>query len=60
MVLLRELQDLVGLHLLRFSHINVENEGTEKQVVASVSDRQDLHPEAGEQAHQLDVSVRVL
>lgn len=62
LVLLRELQDLVGLHLLRLPHINVENHGGEEQAVAGVRDGQDLHSGGGGQGqgwtsggHQTDI-----
>lgn len=41
---LRELQELVGLDFLRFPDINKPNYIAGKQAVASVRDRQDLHP----------------
>lgn len=47
LVALRELQDLVGLHLLRLPHINVENHGGGEQAVAGVGDGQDLHSGGG-------------
>lgn len=50
--LLRELQDLVGLHFLRFAHVHVQNEGAEEELVASVGHRQDLHPGAGQARRQ--------
>lgn len=43
-VLLRELQELVGLDFLHFPDINKPNYIAGKQAVTSVRDRQDLHP----------------
>lgn len=42
--LLRQLEDLIGFHLLLLSYINEPNEDPEKQAVTSFGDREDLHP----------------
>lgn len=41
---IRELEDLVGFHLLLDSHVYEPNEDAEKQLVTPVRDGQDLHP----------------
>lgn len=45
--LLWQQEDLVGFDLLLLSHVNKPNEDAEKQPLASLWDRQDLHPAAG-------------
>lgn len=43
--LLRQLKDLMGFHLLLLSHVNEANKYAEKQPVASVGHREELHPD---------------
>ena len=42
--LLRQLENLVGFHLLLLSYVNEPNRNPEKQAVAFFRDGQDLHP----------------
>lgn len=43
--LLRQLEDLIGFHLLLLSHVNEASNYAEKQPAASVGHREELHPD---------------
>lgn len=43
--LLRQLEDLIGFHLLLLSHVNEASNYAEKQSAASVGHREELHPD---------------
>lgn len=43
--LLRQLEDLMGFHLLLLSHVNEASDYAEKQPAASVGHREELHPD---------------